>query len=371
MKRITILCLLLIIYANFSTAQDLELLTIFDYPDFRNTENLKLLHDARITDKKVRLTAAIASQKGGIWYTKAPIQVDSGFTTEFSFQISAGGVGEGADGFAFIIHNSRQNLSKGINGGGMGYDGIPNCIAVEFDTYDNDEQSNNHISVQTRGREPNRHSLDASIAINRDLGFDLKDSRIHKVKISYQTGTLDVFVDNMRNPILTVRIDIARSIDLDEGRAWVGISGATGEDYANHDILKWSMQTTRPRLKEEPTKPVEIEHRKIDYTKSFTVDSREITIKVWDHKKEDGDIISLNLDGNWIVQNYALKKRVKEFKVNLSRKENFLVLHALNLGSIAPNTAAITIIAGTQKQTFILSSDMKKSQALTIVYNGE
>ena len=376
MKRLAILFFLLCLCLLPLKAQvSPELITIFNYSDFRNTQDLKLIHNARVIDKRVRLTQALESQNGGIWYTKEPLQVDRGFSTEFDFMISSpGGAGGGADGFALIIHNSHQNLEDGLSGGGIGYDGIPNCVAIEFDTFDNDELSNNHISVQTKGREPNKSTLDASIAINRLLWFNLKDSQIHHAKITYQTGKLLVYVDNMNKPKLTANIDIAKTIDLDNGKAWVGISAATGAGFANHDILNWSMQTTIPGQKQEETvvkKPEVVENRKVDYVKTFIVHSPDIIIRVWDNKEEDGDIISLNFNGFWVVQNFTLKKRAKDFKVNLNQKENFLVLHALNLGSRPPNTASVSIIEGKHKQTLVLSSDLQESQAISIVYEGK
>jgi hypothetical protein len=357
--------------SNLMAQNTAELITIFDYPHFKNTQGLKLIQDAYVLENKIRLTQAVESQKGGMWYTQDPLQVDKGFTTVFNFQISSsGGYGEGADGIALIIHNAPQNLEQGIHGGGMGYEGIPNCIAIEFDTFDNEEyedRSNNHISVQTKGQEPNKPTLDASVAINRSLGFDLKDGKAHQAKITYQTGKLNVYVDDMKMPILTAHIDIAKTINLDNGKAWVGISSATGAGYANHDILSWSMKTTQPTQK-EIDKPEVFEKRKVDYIKVIKVSSPDIVIQVWDHKEEDGDIISLNLNGKWVTENHLLKKAAKAFKVKLHPKENFLILHALNLGSIPPNTASFAIIEGKQKQTFILRSDLQQSQALSIVY---
>ncbi len=376
--------LLAILQVNTLRAQDEELVNIFNYPNFSNAQDLRIVHNTQITRGTARLTPAKVGQKGGIWYTKSPIQVDKGFSTAFAFRISGSGGTQncfGADGFALIIHNSHQDLTKGINGGGMGYDGIPNCIAIEFDTFDNNERSANHISIQTKGHEPNKSSLDASVAMNRNLGFSLEDGRVHNVKINYRNGKIEVFVDNMQNPILIAILDIANTIALDQGQAWVGISAATGAGFSKHDILRWSMQTTRPTQKitqtssttpEKPIleKPTVLEDRKVDYVKIIKVNSPEVLVRVWDNKTEDGDLISLNLNGEWITQNLYLKKKVKTFKVNLRQKENFLVLHALNLGRIPPNTAAISIVDGKNKQTLVLSSDLEQSQAISIVYEG-
>jgi hypothetical protein len=59
---------------------------------------------------------------------------------------------------AFVIQADRFD-AKGSPGLGLGYDGINNSIAIEFDTYHNPENSDpyeNHISIHTRGwQEPN------------------------------------------------------------------------------------------------------------------------------------------------------------------------------------------------------------------------
>ncbi|GAG42269.1 unnamed protein product, partial [marine sediment metagenome] len=70
-------------------------------------------------------------------------------------------------------------------------------------------------------------------------GFNLNDGNIHTAKIEYVPGTMTIFVDDLANPILTVDVDLAQTLDLDEGHAWIGFTAATGGDSTNHDILNW------------------------------------------------------------------------------------------------------------------------------------
>ena len=82
---------------------------------------------------------------------------------------------------AFVFQADNQNV-LGRNGSSLGYDGIQNGIAVEFDTYYNYEEIDpyeNHVSVHTRGwRHPlssnHTFSLGSSNAIP-----DLTDGPIH------------------------------------------------------------------------------------------------------------------------------------------------------------------------------------------------
>ena len=108
------------------------------------------------------------------------MNVREGFDTTFTFRISSPSQkcdvmedvytmcrSRGADGFAFVIQNDNIE-ALGTGGKGIGYEGIRNSIAVEFDTYYNYENLDsyeNHISVQTRGwRYPNHSNHSYSLA---------------------------------------------------------------------------------------------------------------------------------------------------------------------------------------------------------------
>jgi len=64
----------------------------------------------------------------------------------------------GADGLAFVIQAFHETALGGP-GRNLGYGGIQNSVAVEFDTYYNHdalEPHENHVAVHTRGwRHPN------------------------------------------------------------------------------------------------------------------------------------------------------------------------------------------------------------------------
>ena len=96
------------------------------------------------------------------------------------------------------------------------------------------------------------------------------------------------------------------------------------------------------------------------------VKSNYITIEVYDHKKNDGDIISLNFNGNWILSEHQIEKEkhVVDVFINKDRDKNFLILYAHNLGNVPPNTAGIIIDDGYRKQRFTLNSDLKTSDIL-------
>jgi peptide-N4-(N-acetyl-beta-glucosaminyl)asparagine amidase len=112
----------------------------------------------------VRLTENKNDQTSSFWFKKKQNITDN-FLIQFTFKIE----NKGADGFAFVFQNNNDQII-GKGGSGLGYENIPNSIAIEFDTYQNIDTSNdpngNHISVQTRGENNNSSNHDYSLGIN-------------------------------------------------------------------------------------------------------------------------------------------------------------------------------------------------------------
>ena len=145
--------------------------------------------------------------------------------------------GYGADGMAFVVQNHSPS-ALGPEGSGLGYghagepntpEGIPNSLAVEFDTfqYYSGDPADNHIAVHTRGVLPNTVLLDSRIGVTTATP-ELSDGEVHTVRIDYSPGFLDMYLDEMKYPALTVLVDLAATLDLDGGQAWVGFNAGTG-----------------------------------------------------------------------------------------------------------------------------------------------
>ena len=53
-------------------------------------------------------------------------------------------------------------------------------------------------------------------------------------------GLLFVYLDDMYSPILTTPINLDKTLNLDDGKAFIGITAATGDkNWQAHDILGW------------------------------------------------------------------------------------------------------------------------------------
>jgi hypothetical protein len=125
-------------------------------------------------------------------------------------------------------------------------------------------------------------------------------------------------------------------------------------------------KTTPPVVKNTFVPPAE---RSIKVVNTLQVHAKEISIEVWDHETVDGDVLSLDLNGASILNNYSLTQNKKTVTVTLNPGQNSLVMTAVNQGPYKPCTAAILIDDGKTKQTYILDADFTTSGSLVIDYN--
>ena len=80
---------------------------------------LRLVGSAELTGKVLRITPAERHTAGAAWF-KEKQKVSGGFESSFEFQLTKqGGLGPGADGFAFVLQNSGPDAigSRGSAGG--------------------------------------------------------------------------------------------------------------------------------------------------------------------------------------------------------------------------------------------------------------
>jgi hypothetical protein len=106
--------------------------------------------------------------------------------------------------------------------------------------------------------------------------------------------------------------------------------------------------------------------RKVQVGQTLAVRNKTVRIRVWDNGTVDGDVCSLFLNGRMILRNYRVARSKHETIVTLDDAVNFLVLHAINLGSISPNTIAVSVDDGFQEQMVIVSSNLAESGAIMI-----
>jgi hypothetical protein len=190
--------------------------------------------------------------QGGSIFSDTQVGVTA-FSTSFTFRISNRG-GElfdcnstaGADGLVFVIQPVSSS-SLGGGGGSIGYEGIPNSVGIEFDTWCNsalNDPSSNHVGIVTDGSV--NHATGASFTA--DVTPDFDDGNLWYAWIDYNGSVLEVRVNQTgirpTDPLLTQTLDIPTLIS--SSTAFVGFTSATGLAFGDHDIIRWQFAAGPP-----------------------------------------------------------------------------------------------------------------------------
>jgi hypothetical protein len=291
----------------------------FQYPNFNVSPppNLQLNGSALVTQgassSVLRLASAQQYQDGSAWYvnptstlSNGTLALAGGFTTTFQIQFTGYGTDPGAtpgDGMAFLVQNGTfasggsgagptAVSNSNVPGGFLGYTGLTQSVAVQFDTLYNEglgdilassgPSSTDEISIQSCGSGSNTSDHTAVNAQGYSCTFGvidlstaspsvpapiyLADGNVHTVTITYVApttqgtclpgatvgsagcGTLSVTLDGMPAPVLAVPFNLNYLGILNEAGApdpnvdaYIGFTGATGYDYQNEDVLSWSL----------------------------------------------------------------------------------------------------------------------------------
>ena len=110
-----------------------------------------------------------------------------------------------------------------------------------------------------------------------------------------------------------------------------------------------------------------ISTQRISSTESVSIRATngKCLLNIWDDGIEDGDIVSVKLNGIIVLYNYTLKKDMKAVGITLTKGENIIEIIAQNTGTRFPNTAYLSV-EDTESKTK-LSSNLEKDQIAKIV----
>jgi hypothetical protein len=186
-----------------------------------------------------------------------------GFTTTFSWRLHEGTQPNPADGFTFTIQgNSPTALGNG--GGALGYEGIRNSVAIKFDVFNNEGETDNSTGLFFNGDFPGLpHSPgEVNVPLNPSV-MNLRDQHPKRAQITYSGTTLTVVITDlftMQSVTQTYTVNIAAKVGGDT--AFVGFTGGTGGLYSLQDILSWTYQEQESNL--PPRAPSELRVVSVD-----------------------------------------------------------------------------------------------------------
>jgi hypothetical protein len=227
---------------------------VISYGDFSSTAGLTVVGSAgtvTTADGTVMRLTPDQGSRSGAFYSTNSLQLGSNatFSTSFQFRLTHAG-GTPADGLAFVLAASPTGL--GSSGQGMGYQGVNNSFAIEFDTYDNgfyDGYSNNHVAVSANGTFMTSAPVfpyGASYCYGNSQGC-MSNGDLWTVTVGYDGANLSV---SLLDPaagttflaLQNYQVDIASILGTNQ--AYAGFTAATGALSENHDIIKWTFADT-------------------------------------------------------------------------------------------------------------------------------
>src|SRR6476620_3986463 len=164
-------------------------------------------------------------QAAAVW-APAPVHVQA-FQTSFVFRLE-GEPGRLGDGFTFALSGAKP-AGPGAAGGGLGYAGIADSVAIKFDLVDNAGEGGHSVGVFTGGAEPTVPAV------------RLDDSPIHlhaqhpiRADLAYDGAVLTVTLTDTVLPDQTwahqFSVDIPAAVRA--STALAGFTAGTGELFA-------------------------------------------------------------------------------------------------------------------------------------------
>jgi hypothetical protein len=260
--------------------------------------------------KAMRVVDSDRNTLGAIWHPSQQ-EISNGFNASFKFMVTQPSVKceivqsvsgafvqslhtslydicatSGGDGFALVFRDDTSSapssVSIGAGGSGLGYSGIPNSIAIEFDTVFNaeyNEPRESHVAIHTRGKSANSAHASASlatVALDGSIsGSKINDGQVHDVLVTYtpnisvddmfymiesgqitglsaaltshtadSLGVLSVYLDDVSLPIMSVPYNFDSLLREGSTSVWVGFTASSGELWQAVDILEWNMTTS-------------------------------------------------------------------------------------------------------------------------------
>jgi hypothetical protein len=144
---------------------------------------------------------------------------------------------------------------------------------------------------------------------------------------------------------------------------WEGVDSESDDACAPGTIHLEKSQARPAQLEYEKGRATRFMDRRLKPSKTIKVRSYDLTLQIL-AEKPNGDVISLNCNGNWILQRYALRDTAKRLRVRLAPQESqqFLVVFADKNRAGSPfTTTTLVVNDGVRERRLVLDADLEES----------
>jgi hypothetical protein len=123
-----------------------------------------------------------------------------------------------------------------------------------------------------------------------------------------------------------------------------------------------------PYVKSPPAQVIAgFDERKTEDLASINTRSRKASITVFDNADVDGDIISISLNGAYLLTGYRLTKEKNKIKFRLEPGLNEIGIYAHNEGDVSPNTSTCVLKTGLKRRNLLVTTSMKRNQRISVL----
>lgn len=197
-------------------------------------DKISLNGGATVVGSALQLTNTVNNQIRSV-FTKNKVGVNN-FDTVFDLLITDA-LG---DGMTFVIQNQAPT-ALGYGGGGLGYGGITNSVAIKFDLFNNTGEGNNSTGLYLNGAEPGSTGSDNLNA----TGIDLRNNNPKRVRLTYNGTTLTLTIRDLKtNTSITRTFTVNIPLAVGGDTAYVGFTASTGGVNAKQEVATWWFNST-------------------------------------------------------------------------------------------------------------------------------
>lgn len=121
----------------------------------------------------------------------------------------------------------------------------------------------------------------------------------------------------------------------------------------------------KPVVRKEVSK--EFSERRTDQALDVKTRRKTVKLALRDNADEDGDVVSVSVNGVYVLENYELTKKKKTIRIPIRDGANSIVVYAHNEGRVPPNTATCMLKAGLLKEKVVLTTSLKRNQEIRVL----
>ncbi|MEO7046017.1 MAG: hypothetical protein ABI091_11975 [Ferruginibacter sp.] len=201
-----------------------------------------------------------------------------------------------------------------------------------------------------------------------DLYSPSKKNHIEDLQLDTGMNILVLFADNFGNSIAN-KATMAFVFGQKKFKFDFNTKADSAAAFIAAKIYYDPAKENETYFREYPIDPKEILNVNDKIIGSISSTSRQVQLAIWDDAVEDGDSISININGEWITRGFPVKKSPQFLTVTLKPGQNAINFIADNVGSIPPNTSVLEIIDGKKRKAYTLETVPGDNNFVKIYYD--